>query len=575
MSPDGIAQAMNRNWVLGGWDAPWVGCFAPRSRHALGLVEHAKLPGRAELIALSSALMSFFFEGRQMRAWEVLWHPFAVELEAVVASSPAALRQLLDAVVRNRRPLNGVNLATILFKAAKMDATEVYSPASLAYLAKQMRGQTMDGRQLASSLYGLQGLGAFPMAELEELVCSLAVQAERLEEELSGQAVSLALYGLQSLEDESGQNLAVRRLLRALARRLSRGSRGSLTAQGVGSVYGLQGLSSSPELRELLVALRPLVEAAPLDSQAIGNALYGLQSMNSDSREVCQFLETFAIKLRGFDQKLNEQEASNAVYGLQFMDPELPCVRELLAAIARASAIRSESRESRSGPGPAGPGRAGRAARHPVDQRLSKLRPGWRAELRRFLARACGACGACRVLDVGCDLGGFVRGVARARPDALVLGLEARPHAVAFARAKAEAQGLRNAAFLQGNAKLDLEHVLTELSQVEAVTINFPDPHLLNREQRLVSGHFVRLLAEHLQSGGEVLFQSDVSLLVEEAKAAFMLGGCFLDCPWVPQPGLCPDRARSGSAPIRLACLPGKASEKQRLASRTSTARRG
>ncbi|CAJ1362195.1 unnamed protein product [Effrenium voratum] len=456
--------------------------------------------------------------------------------KAVVASeSPAALRQLLDAVVRNRRPLNGVNLATILFKAAKMDATEVYSPASLAYLAKQMHGQTMDGRQLASSLYGLQGLGAFPMAELEELVCSLAVQAERLEEELSGQAVSLALYGLQSLEDESGQNLAVRRLLRALARRLSRGSRGSLTAQGVGSVYGLQGLSSSPELRELLVALRPLVEAAPLDSQAIGNALYGLQSMNSDSREVCQFLETFAIKLRGFDQKLNEQEASNAVYGLQFMDPELPCVRELLAAIARASAIRSESRESRSGPGPAGPGRAGRAARHPVDQRLSKLRPGWRAELRRFLARACGACGACRVLDVGCDLGGFVRGVARARPDALVLGLEARPHAVAFARAKAEAQGLRNAAFLQGNAKLDLEHVLTELSQVEAVTINFPDPHLLNREQRLVSGHFVRLLAEHLQSGGEVLFQSDVSLLVEEAKAAFMLGGCFLDCPWVPR----------------------------------------
>ncbi|CAJ1362196.1 unnamed protein product [Effrenium voratum] len=31
MSPDGIAQAMNRNWVLGGWDAPWVGCFAPRA----------------------------------------------------------------------------------------------------------------------------------------------------------------------------------------------------------------------------------------------------------------------------------------------------------------------------------------------------------------------------------------------------------------------------------------------------------------------------------------------------------------------------------------------------------------
>ena len=188
------------------------------------------------------------------------------------------------------------------------------------------------------------------------------------------------------------------------------------------------------------------------------------------------------------------EEASNAVYGLQFMDPELPCVRELLAAIARA-AIRSESRESGPGPGP-GPGRAGRAgraARHPVDQRLSKLRPGWRAELRRFLARACGACGACGacrvldVLDVGCDLGGFVRGVARARPDALVLGLEARPHAVAFARAKAEAQGLRNAAFLQagserrgergrrqphvakcqGNAKLDLEHVLTELSQAQ------------------------------------------------------------------------------------------------------------
>jgi len=52
-------------------------------------------------------------------------------------------------------------------------------------------------------------------------------------------------------------------------------------------------------------------------------------------------------------------------------------------------------------------------------------------------------------LDLGCDTGSFVRGVARRHPDLRVIGLELRAHAVAFARARAQQQRLQNAAFLQ------------------------------------------------------------------------------------------------------------------------------
>eukprot|EP00435_Cladocopium_sp_Y103_P018465 s3254_g4.t1 len=455
----------------------------------------------------------------------------------VAARSTGALRRLLESLVKEGRPLNGVNLATIFHKAAKVQE-EVYSPSILAFLTNALSDPDLrlDARQLASCLYGLQSLSTAD-PEVLRLVDVLATITESFStsKTFTAQAVSNMLYGLQNLTTDCRE---VRRLLRALASLLQdfpTQPGPQLSAQGVGALYGLQGMGDSSELRELLRVLTPLVDAArDLDGQAIGNALYGLQSMKSDVLEVRELLEVLARKVTAFDGKLTEQEASNALYGLQFMDPQLDPVKDILAVL---------SSQVSSSPGAASVGRrGGRLSRHPVNpleesRATPRIGAGWLGDAFRD-ADSDDRDVAGYAIDIGCDMGGFARALARARPDLRVVGLEVRPHVVAFANARAQEEGLPNVVFLQGNANVDLEPLLQGIPKMEVhlVTINFPDPHLVHpshRPRRLLSGRLVQLLADTLGAGREVLFQSDVTLLTAEAEAAFCHGGCFKALPWV------------------------------------------
>ncbi|CAK9079243.1 unnamed protein product [Durusdinium trenchii] len=465
----------------------------------------------------------------------------------VAARSSEALREVLKSLEKDQRPLNGVNLATIFFKAAK-HPEEVYSPSTLGFLAKTLACDAvkLDARQCASCLYGLQKLTPSDPHVLQ-LVDALATKIRKnleIKDQLNAQAVSNMLYGLQGLSTDFQE---VRRLLVALATVCSRKQR--LSAQGVGNaLYGLQGMKSDvSELQELLVVLKPLIQnAAGLDGQAIGNALYGLQSMTSSCREVQELLQALAQKVKHFDGTLTEQETSNALYGLQFMNgDEAPSVKEILQVLSRQT-------------GPGGQASIGRAfrsgkrlSRHPVNP-LETSRAALPADWLKaaFGSDSTGKAspGSCYFLDLGCDMGGFARAVAQARPDLRVIGLELRHNAVAFANARARAEGLANVAFLESNAAQDLGQLLVDLRKaqghVATVSMNFPDPHLdrvEHRERRLVSGKLVAWLAEHLEpKRGEVLFQSDVELLTAEAKAAFSFSQCFEVLAWEERAELVP-----------------------------------
>eukprot|EP00913_Durusdinium_trenchii_P025683 g24104.t1 len=465
----------------------------------------------------------------------------------VAARSSEALREVLKSLEKDQRPLNGVNLATIFFKAAK-HPEEVYSPSTLGFLAKTLACDAvkLDARQCASCLYGLQKLTPSDPHVLQ-LVDALATKIRKnleIKDQLNAQAVSNMLYGLQGLSTNFQE---VRRLLVALATVCSRKQR--LSAQGVGNaLYGLQGMKSDvSELQELLVVLKPLIQnAAGLDGQAIGNALYGLQSMTSSCREVQELLQALAQKVKHFDGTLTEQETSNALYGLQFMNgDEAPSVKEILQVLSRQT-------------GPGGQASIGRAfrsgkrlSRHPVNP-LETSRAALPADWLKaaFGSDSTGKAspGSCYFLDLGCDMGGFARAVAQARPDLRVIGLELRHNAVAFANARARAEGLANVAFLESNAAQDLGQLLVDLRKaqghVATVSMNFPDPHLdrvEHRERRLVSGKLVAWLAEHLEpKRGEVLFQSDVELLTAEAKAAFSFSQCFEVLAWEERAELVP-----------------------------------
>jgi hypothetical protein len=86
------------------------------------------------------------------------------------------------------------------------------------------------------------------------------------------------------------------------------------------ALYGLQGMSSdSSEVRAIVSALALKVQGCrgELNGQNVGNALYGLQGMSSDSSEVLAIVSALASKVQGCREQLNGQEVGNALYGLQ------------------------------------------------------------------------------------------------------------------------------------------------------------------------------------------------------------------------------------------------------------------
>ena len=80
-------------------------------------------------------------------------------------------------------------------------------------------------------------------------------KTEECGEDLNGQGVGNALYGLQSLDDSKD----VRELVAILASKVQN-CRGKLNSQSVGNaLYGLQGLTDSEEARQMVAALAPKV----------------------------------------------------------------------------------------------------------------------------------------------------------------------------------------------------------------------------------------------------------------------------------------------------------------------------
>ena len=124
------------------------------------------------------------------------------------------------------------------------------------------------------------------------------------------------------------------------------------------------------------------------------------------------------------------------------MDCELPSVRAIVESLSQRTASGGEA------------SRRPRRSRHPVNPLEAQplVASGWRPLT--FQGPV--------LLDVGCDMGGFARAVAKTKRF-LVVALELRATAVAFAKARAKEEGLETCIFLRGNANVDMERILKDL----------------------------------------------------------------------------------------------------------------
>ena len=110
-------------------------------------------------------------------------------------------------------------------------------------------------------------------------------------------------------------------------------------------------------------------------------------------------------------------------------------------------------------------------------------------------------------LEVGCGKGRFTAGLAKANPDALVVGLEIVPEAIVVAMERCA--DLPNAFFIRAGA--DQLPQFFAPGEVDRIYLNFSDPWPSNRhaKRRLTHGNFLKLYREILHPGGEIHFKTD------------------------------------------------------------------
>ena len=93
--------------------------------------------------------------------------------------------------------------------------------------------------------------------------------------------------------------------------------------------------SDRAEVRDLLVALIPNIRdcTQPLNNMSISQALFGLQSMNSDCPVVRTLLSVLTPKIEASLESFGSRIFGCALYGVQGMESNNPEVRALLGAL--------------------------------------------------------------------------------------------------------------------------------------------------------------------------------------------------------------------------------------------------
>ena len=105
--------------------------------------------------------------------------------------------------------------------------------------------------------------------------------------------------------------------------------------------------------------------------------------------------------------------------------------------------------------------------------------------------------------------------IAAAEPDVLLIAVEKVPDAMVVAMERAQAAGLHNVFFVDGDAACLPEFFAP--GEVDRIYINFCDPwpRSNQKKRRLTHGNFLQLYRRVLSLGGEIHFKSDNDKLFE------------------------------------------------------------
>ncbi|MES2389322.1 MAG: tRNA (guanosine(46)-N7)-methyltransferase TrmB [Bacteroidota bacterium] len=117
------------------------------------------------------------------------------------------------------------------------------------------------------------------------------------------------------------------------------------------------------------------------------------------------------------------------------------------------------------------------------------------------------------VLELACGRGEYTVGLAREFPDRNFIGVDIKGNRIWTGAKTAEADGLKNAAFL----RIRIQNLLQffEPGEVSEIWITFPDPRPRGRDEkrRLTYPRFLKIYRELLPSEGRVHLKTDNTFL--------------------------------------------------------------
>lgn len=155
-------------------------------------------------------------------------------------------------------------------------------------------------------------------------------------------------------------------------------------------------------------------------------------------------------------------------------------------------------------------------------------------------------------IEIGFGRPHYLLDLARAHPEAHVLGFEIKRDWVRVAAERASRDGITNLRVVEGDARPHLER-LVEPGTVDAIHVLFPDPWWKKRhhKRRVFTPDFTALLVHMLAPGGRLYAKTDVPAYVDQMIDAALEAGLTL--------------AGQGSIDPELASLPRSHREKKCL----------
>lgn len=115
------------------------------------------------------------------------------------------------------------------------------------------------------------------------------------------------------------------------------------------------------------------------------------------------------------------------------------------------------------------------------------------------------------VLELGCGKGEYTVGLARVTPSKNFIGIDIKGARMYTGAKAAEAEGLKNVAFLRTQIEL-LPHFFAP-GEVSEIWITFPDPQMKKVRKRLTATNFLRLYSQVLVDGGSIHLKTDSPFL--------------------------------------------------------------